>query len=117
VFFDLAVRGCKSDRAGLNGLCECLLRRAATVAFFFATNRLFRKAYRALQFVEERVIEVGAAADHVRAAHEGPLERRLVFGTVSFGYTGRSVPGQNARRGRPRTDRLLVQADEIRRLG
>ena len=38
VFFDLAVRGCKSDRAGLNGLRDCLRRRAATVAFFFATN-------------------------------------------------------------------------------
>jgi len=141
VFFDLAVRGCKSDRAGLNGLRECLKCRAATVAFFFATNRLFRKTYRALQFVEEGVIDVGAravfvrsgvdtadgkrwralmnvhammdefvvgaAADHVRAAHEGLLERRLVFGTVSFGYTGRPVPGQATRRGRPRTELIV----------
>jgi len=121
VFFDLAVRGCKSDREGLNALRACLKRKAATVVFFFATNRLFRKVHRSLQFVEQ-VVETGAravfvksgvdtadskrwrgllnfhammdefvvgmTADHVRAAHEGLLEKRFVFGTISFGYGG-----------------------------
>jgi hypothetical protein len=136
VFFDLAVRGCKSDREGLNALRDCLGRRAAAVAFFFATNRLFRKVYRSLQFVEEQLVEkgvravfvksgvdtaegkrwrgllnmhammdefvVGMTADHVRAAHEGLLEKRLVFGTISFGYAGAPLEGQTTRRGRPR---------------
>src|SRR5206468_3758113 len=62
VFFDLAVRGCESDREGLNALRACLDRKDATVVFFFATNRLFRKTYRSLQFVEEQVVEKGARA-------------------------------------------------------
>jgi DNA invertase Pin-like site-specific DNA recombinase len=45
---------------------------------------------------------VGMTADHVRAAHEGLLEKRLVFGTVSYGYCGRSLDGQTTRRGKPR---------------
>ena len=136
VFYDLAVRGCKSDREGLNALRACLDRKAASVVFFFATNRLFRKTYRSLQFVEERLVEkgvravfvksgidtadgqrwrgllsmnammdefvVGMTADHVRAAHEGLLDRRLVFGTLSFGYCGTPLDGQTTRRGRPR---------------
>lgn len=135
VFFDLAVRGCKSDREGLNALRACLGRKAATVVFFFATNRLFRKTYRSLQFVEEQVEKgaravfvksgvdtadskrwrsllnmhasmdefvVGTTADHVRAAHEGLLDKRLVFGTITLGYTGTPLDGQTTRRGRPR---------------
>lgn len=136
VFYDLAVRGCKSDREGLNALRECLGRKAAAVVFFFATNRLFRKTYRSLQFVEEQVVEkgvravfvksgidtadgkrwrgllsmnammdefvVGMTADHVRAAHEGLLDKRLVFGTLSLGYTGAPLDGPVTRRGRPR---------------
>ena len=133
VFFDLAVRGVKNDREGLNGLRACLDRKAAGVVFFFATNRLFRKTYRALQFVEEQVVEkgiravfvksgidtangkmwrqmlthnagmdefvVGMYVDNIRAAHEGLLARRLVFGTVSFGYAGVPTDGPPTRRG------------------
>ncbi|MDB5308826.1 MAG: Recombinase [Gemmataceae bacterium] len=136
VFFDLGVRGAKADRPGLNGLRECLAAKAVRVAFFFSTNRLFRKTYRSLQFVEEQVVErgvravfvksgvdtadgkrwrgllnmhammdefvVGMSADHIRAAHEGLLEKRLVFGTISFGYAGRPLDGPNTRRGKPR---------------
>src|SRR5690349_15472343 len=53
VFFDLAVRGAKADRPGLNALRACLAARSVGVVFFFSTNRLFRKTYRSLQFVEE----------------------------------------------------------------
>ena len=141
VFFDLAVRGFKSDREGLNALRACLDRKAATAVFFFATNRLFRKTYKSLQFVEERVVEKGVRAvfvksgidtadaqrwrqaltqsasndeyvvgmnvENIRAAHEGLLDKRLVFGTVSFGYAGETIPGELTRRGRPRR-RLAV---------
>jgi len=141
VFFDLGVRGCKSDRVGLNQLRGCLDRKAAKVVFFFATNRLFRKVYRSLQFVEEQVVDrglravfvksgvdtadtrrwrgmltmnammdefvVGMNADHIRAAHEGLLDKRVVFGTVSFGYTGEPTDGPLTRRGLPRK-RLVV---------
>jgi DNA invertase Pin-like site-specific DNA recombinase len=143
VFLDLAVRGVKNDRPGLNALRACLDRKAARVVFFFATNRLFRKTYRSLQFVEQ-VVErgvravfvksgvdtadarrwrallqmhammdefvVGSTADHVRAAHEGLLEKRLVFGTVSFGYAGRPLDGQTTRRGKPR---MTLVVDEV----
>ena len=136
VFFDLAVRGFKNDREGLNALRDCLDRKAARVVFFFATNRLFRKTYRSLQFVEEQVVDrglravfvrsgvdtaaarrwrhmltqlasmdefvVGMNVENIRAAHEGLLARRLVFGTVSFGYAGEPIPGQLTRRGQPR---------------
>lgn len=136
VFLDLAVRGVKYDRPGLNDLRACLGRKDVRVVFFFATNRLFRKTYRSLQFVEEEVVEkgvravfvksgvdtadgkrwrgllsmhammdefvVGTTADHVRAAHEGLLDKRLVFGTISFGYAGRPLGGQTTRRGKPR---------------
>lgn len=144
VFLDLAVRGVKNDRPGLNALRACLDRKAARVVFFFATNRLFRKTYRSLQFVEEQVVDkgvravfvksgvdtadakrwrgllnmhammdefvVGSTADHVRAAHEGLLDKRLVFGTVSFGYAGRPLDGQTTRRGKPR---MTLVVDEV----
>ncbi len=41
---------------------------------------------------------VGTTADHVRAAHEGQIEKRLVFGTLSLGYAGRPLDGQTTRR-------------------
>ena len=45
---------------------------------------------------------VSMYADNVRAAHEGLMERGLVFGTLPFGYTGDPIPGQFTRRKRPR---------------
>ncbi len=87
-----------------------------------------RKTYKALQFVEEQVVErgirclfvksgvdsadasrwrmllqihamtdefvVGMYADNIRSAHEGLYEGGFVFGTISFGYRGREVPGR-----------------------
>ncbi len=121
-------------------------------ALFFATNRLFRKNYRSLQFVEEQIVERGIRAvfvksgvdtadvkkwrsllnmhammdefvvttnvDHIRAAHEGLLEKSLVFGTVSFGYRGEVIPGTLTRRGRPRKSLAVddVAADHVRKV-
>jgi len=50
---------------------------------------------------------VGTYADNIRAAHEGLLEKRLVFGTISYGYTGEPIDGETTRRGRPRR-RLII---------
>ena len=53
VFFDLATRGCTSRRPGLDALRQGLADQRLRVLLVFATNRLFRKNYKALQFVEE----------------------------------------------------------------
>ncbi|OWK34664.1 recombinase family protein [Fimbriiglobus ruber] len=137
VFFDLGVRGCKNERAGLNALRECLGAKRAQVAFFFATNRLFRKTYRSLQFVEEEIVDrglrgvfvksgvdtaderrwrslltmnammdelvVGSSGEHIRAAHEGLIEKGFVCGPIAYGYAGEPVPRAVTRRGLPRT--------------
>ena len=59
VFFDLAVRGCKNRRQGLDALREILPKKKVSVVLFFATNRLFRKVYRTLEFVEQAVQQWG----------------------------------------------------------
>lgn len=40
--------------------------------------------------------------DNIHAAHEGLLEKRLVFGTLSFGYRGEEIPEEFTARGKPR---------------
>ena len=59
VFFDLAVRGCKNRRQGLDALREILPKKRVSVVLFFATNRLFRKVSRTLGFVEQAVQQWG----------------------------------------------------------
>ena len=141
IFVDLAVRGCKNDRAGLNDLRKVLDAKKVQAVLFFATNRLFRKVHKALEFVDKVVKELGIRcifvksgvdsadtkrwgmlmsfnsmmdefvvsmyADNIRAAHEGLLEKRLVFGTISFGFAGEPIEGQFTRRRKPRC-RLIV---------
>jgi hypothetical protein len=68
VFFDLAVRGYKSQRDGLDGLRAVLARKAVTVLLVFGTNRLFRKTYKAMQFVEEEVVEQGIRCIFAKSA-------------------------------------------------
>ena len=43
IFFDLAVRGAKNRRAGLDGVRQTLISKKASALLLFATNRLFRK--------------------------------------------------------------------------
>ncbi len=59
ICFDSAVRGYKERRPGLNQLRAILACKDVQVLFVFSTNRLFRKTYKALQFVEEEVVERG----------------------------------------------------------
>jgi len=53
IFFDLAVRGYKKHRVGLDQLREVLRKKQVGVLLLFATNRLFRKTYRTLEFVDQ----------------------------------------------------------------
>jgi len=142
VCFDLAIPGYKDRRPGLNRLRSLLAGGGVSMFLVYTTNRLFRKTYKALQFVEEEVVErgirclfvksgvdsadekrwrmllqvhamtdefvVGMYSDHVRSAHEGLFEAGLVFGTITFGYRGREIPGQLTKRGRPR---CLLEVD------
>ncbi len=55
VFYDIGVRGFKNRRPGLDALRAANAERRFAVFLAFATNRLFRKTYRALQFVEENL--------------------------------------------------------------
>ena len=50
--------------------------------------------------VDELSVQMGA--EHIRAAHVGLLEQELVFGSISFGYTGEPIPGQTNRANKPR---------------
>ena len=136
VFFDLAVRGGKNDRQGLNRLRAMLAQRKIQVLLLFSTSRLFRKLYHALAFVDQVVKEwgirclfvksgidtddkqrwemllqmhgmidqfsVAMSGEHVRAAHEGLLDKQQVHGTLTYGFTGIPVEGQVTRRNLPR---------------
>ena len=59
VFFDLAVRGYRDNRPGLNGLRAALSAKQGHSLLVFGTSRLFRKAHRAVRFVEEEIVEKG----------------------------------------------------------
>ena len=59
VFFDLGVRGYKNQRDGLDPLRSVLAAKKVQVLLLFATNRLFRKVYLTLQFVEQTAVENG----------------------------------------------------------
>jgi DNA invertase Pin-like site-specific DNA recombinase len=138
IFFDLAVRGCKERRPGLQRLRELLSAKVVQTVLIFTTNRLFRKNYKALQFVEEELVErgirclfiksgvdtadekrwrmllqihamtdeyvAGMYADNIRAAQEGLFRKKLVAGTITFGYRAKEVLGAPTRRQRPRAE-------------
>jgi site-specific DNA recombinase len=59
VFFDLGVRGYKNQREGLDQLRSVLSAKKVQVLLLFATNRLFRKVYLTLQFVDQMAVENG----------------------------------------------------------
>jgi DNA invertase Pin-like site-specific DNA recombinase len=147
ICFDIAVTVCKERRPGLDRLRSLLALRATDVLLVFSTNRLFRKTYKSLQFVEEEVVErgircqfvktgidtadekqwrmllqvhaitdeavLGMYGDNIRAAHEGLFDRRLVCGTITFGYRGEPVQGELTKK---RTSRRLVVIDDAESL-
>lgn len=141
IFFDLAVRGFKNNRLGLNAMRAALKRKEAQVLLLFSTSRLFRKQYRTLAFVDEvhrghgircifvksgvdtndkqrweTILSVQAMVDqfvvtmnvaNIQAARQGQLEKRIVFGTLSYGYAGEPIPGEFTKRQRPRCRIIL----------
>lgn len=141
IFFDLAVRGFKNNRLGLNAMRAALKRKEAQVLLLFSTSRLFRKQYRTLAFVDEvhrghgircifvksgvdtndkqrweTILSVQAMVDqfvvtmnvaNIQAAHQGQLEKRIVFGTLSYGYAGEPIPGEFTKRQKPRCRIIL----------
>jgi len=61
---------------------------------------------------------VSANNESIRSAHEGLLDKRLVFGALSFGYLGELIPGELTSRKRPRS-RIVIDpeaADLVRQI-
>jgi len=59
IFFDLAERGSLERRPGLAQLHQALAARQFQVLLVFTSNRLYRKAYKAMKFIEEEIVEAG----------------------------------------------------------
>jgi len=59
VCFDLALKGYKERRPGLERMKALLAAKQARVLVVFTTNRLYRKGYKCMKFVEEEVVERG----------------------------------------------------------
>jgi DNA invertase Pin-like site-specific DNA recombinase len=59
VCFDLAMKGCKERRPGLLKVKAVLAAKQAKVLLILTTNRLYRKGYKCMTFVEEEVVERG----------------------------------------------------------
>lgn len=76
IFYDLGVRGLKDNRLGLNDLRAVMAAKKIEVALFFATNRLYRKMYRSLKFVEEELVERGIRAIFISQGIDTSDEKR-----------------------------------------
>lgn len=59
IFTDEAVTGRSSRRDGLRALNEAIASGRVAVVIIFSTNRLFRKLYKSLAFVEEEIVDRG----------------------------------------------------------
>lgn len=67
VYFDMAVRGYQDRRPGLAALRLAIDQKQFDTFLVFATSRLFRRTYKALQFVEEQLVERGIRAIFVKS--------------------------------------------------
>jgi DNA invertase Pin-like site-specific DNA recombinase len=67
IFYDLAISGSKEKRPGLNGVRDLLPRKQTNVLLVLTTNRLFRKMYKCMKFVEEEVVERGLRCVFVKS--------------------------------------------------
>ena len=71
IFLDRAVTGKSSRRQGLKDFQKALAENRAGVAILFTTNRLYRKFYQSLAFVEEEIVDKGKRAVFVKS---GPID-------------------------------------------
>ncbi len=67
IFFDLAIRGFKKNRVGLDGVEHALRTKEASVLLLFMTSRLFRKQYRTLEFVDRMHKGIGIRCIFVKS--------------------------------------------------
>lgn len=141
MFIDEGITGKTHRRAGFQSLMAAIAAGEIDTVIVFSTNRLFRKRYKTLQFVEEEILDrrlrcvfiktgidtsdkerwrqllhvhsmvdevvVTMTVGHIRASHVGQLRLGLVFGTLTYGFSGEPIPGQFTRLGRP-TRRLII---------
>ncbi len=83
VHVDLAVSGKKSRRPGLDALKAGLAKKRVAAVLVMTTNRLFRKMYKCLQFVEEELVERGVRCVFVKTgldsadAHHWKMQLQL----------------------------------------
>jgi DNA invertase Pin-like site-specific DNA recombinase len=99
VYFDLATRGCKERRPGLDQVRAVLNRKAAQVLVVFTTNRLFRKNYKCMKFVEEEVVERGLRCVFVKtgidtAANDKwrlPLQMHAIMDELTGGQYAENI--------------------------
>lgn len=144
VFVDRAISGRNSRRDGLKKIREALQSNRMRVVIIFSTNRLFRKTYQSLGFVEEEIVDrdnrcvfvhsgidtddtdrwrqllqmhammdefvIHSTAEHVRAAQEGLFLQSRICGTITYGYTGETIPGEKTRLGKS-ARRLVVDPE------
>jgi DNA invertase Pin-like site-specific DNA recombinase len=66
VFYDLGVSGYKERRPGLDKIRAALAARRPRVLLVLTTNRLYRKMYKCMKFVEELVVGKGHRSVFVR---------------------------------------------------
>ena len=67
VFSDEAQKGRSSRRKGLKALQQALENDEIDVVIVFTTNRLYRKMYQSLMFVEEEIVDRGKRCVFVRS--------------------------------------------------
>lgn len=91
IFFDLAVRGFKNERHGLGQLRGLLSKKVVQVLLLFATNRLFRKVYRSLEFADQVVKELGIRCIYVKNGIDTADEHRWEMLLYSHGMIDQFV--------------------------
>lgn len=67
IFYDLAVTGRKDRRPGLDQVRALLACKTVQTLLILTTNRLYRKSYKCMRFVEESVVEVGCRCIFVKS--------------------------------------------------
>jgi site-specific DNA recombinase len=79
ICFDQGVRGSRERRAGLQQIRALLESKAIQALLVFTTNRLFRKTHKALQFVEEEVVERGVRCLFVKSGVDSADKKRWLM--------------------------------------
>ena len=96
--YDLATRGAKSNRPGINQIKMLLEAKAIQVLLVFSTSRLARKTYKALTLVEEEVVGQGIRCvftnQNIDTADENSWGAKLAFYAMFDEMTASANSGQ-----------------------